>query len=147
MFETHDSWQKRYFLAPEGQYKSWHCFQLKTSRPWFYVKFTYIEDPDCDVYIFISDEGALKNFSETPTLKVHEVYVVTSPETNQTFLSHMFMLESIYSAYDAKNRDFRFLIYELVGGRQIAYPPENYSEDLDDVNLVYTTLDHNPLDN
>lgn len=146
MFETHDSWQIRYFLAPEQQYKSWHCFQLKNNRPWFYVKFTYIEDPYIQQYIFISDEGALKNFSEKTHLKILEVYVVSSPETNHTISSQMKQLKSIYSACNGENRNLRFHIYELVGGEHIAYPAEYYNENLDDVNLVYTTLDHNPLD-
>lgn len=145
MFETHDSWQKRYVLSPEEQYKSWHCFQLKTNRPWFYVKFTYIDDSDTYEYIFISDEGALKSFSEKANIKIQEVYVVSSPETNNTFLSQMNLLESIYSACNADDRNLKFHLYELVGGRKIAFPPENYSEDLDDVRLVYTTLANNPL--
>lgn len=145
MFETHDSWRKRYFFAQEEQYKSWHCFQLKTNRPWFYVKFTYIDDSDIHEYIFISEENALRNFSEKPNIKIHEVYVVSSSETNRTSSSQMYLLESIYSACDANDRDLRFNIYELVGGQKIAYPAGNYTENLDDVNLVYTILDSNPL--
>lgn len=146
MFETHDSWQKKYILSPEQQFKSWHCFQLKNNRPWFYVKFTYIEDTEIQKCIFISDEGVLKNFSEMPQLKILEVYVVTSPETNHAVSSQMNKLESIYSACNGDDRNLRFHLYELIGGKYIAYPAEYYNENLDDINLIYTTLDHNPLD-
>jgi hypothetical protein len=57
----------------------------------------------------------------------------------------MNLLESIYTACNANDRKLKFHLYELVGGQKIAYPAENYTENFDDVNLVYTTLDHNPL--
>jgi len=145
MFETHDSWQKQYRLVSNQQYKIWYCVQLKNNRPWFYVKFTQITDCDLSDYIFISDEDALRDFSEIPNLKILEVYLVTSPETNQTFLSQMDLLESIFSACDANNRNINFFIYYLVGGGKIGYPADVYAEDLDDVKLVYTSLDHDPL--
>lgn len=139
MFETHKSWEKQYFLSQEKDYKSWYCFQLTNNRPWFYVKFRYNDDSNPE-YLFISEIEGLRNISEKSNLKVQEVYIVTSSEINKTIYSQMHLLESIYSACDANIRELRFHIYELVGGKKMAYPAENYTENLDEVNLLYTTL-------
>jgi hypothetical protein len=146
MFETHDSWQKNYFLAQDEGYKSWHCFRLKNTRPWFLVRFIYIEDTQIHDQLFFSDIERLKNFSEHPKIKILEVCVGSSPETNHTNSTQLSKLESIYSACNGSNRNQKFLLYELEGGKSFAYPAEYYDENLDDVNLIFTTLDHNPLD-